>query len=183
MQSPWRFATPGSSGDSFRFPRIANIRSVFWVLKENASLTSVSFLLGGDNSIDFHRGGLNGPLWTSNGNPFITGGTTKLMGAVVDGTKTALPAASYQLVSLVTTGNVRANTVTEDRGPHDHGSWQGDIAEILIYTRELTKLAAPCAAKTISYLSGKDWDGQSGSLIRSANGIAALTWANVPLDQ
>ncbi|MCX6880869.1 MAG: hypothetical protein NTW21_44780 [Verrucomicrobia bacterium] len=135
-----RFATPGSSGDSFRFPRISNIRSVLWVLKENAGLTSVSFLLGGDHSIDFHRGSQNGPLWTSNGNPFITGGTTKLMGAVVDGTKTALPAASYQLVSLVTTGNVQANTVTEDRGPSDHGSWQGDIAEILIYTRELTKV-------------------------------------------
>ncbi|MCX6875991.1 MAG: hypothetical protein NTW21_19610 [Verrucomicrobia bacterium] len=45
------------------------------------------------------------------------------------------------------------------------------------------QLAAPCAAKAISYLSGKDWNGQSGSLIRGANGIAALTWANVPLDQ
>ena len=34
----------------------------------------------------------------------------------------------------------------------------------------------------IANFSGKDRGGQPGRLIRSANGIAALPWANVPLD-
>ena len=58
------------------------------------------------------------------------------MGNVINGTTTPLPAGSFQVVSLVTTGNVRANQICQDRT--SHGSWQGDIAEILIYDRALT---------------------------------------------
>jgi hypothetical protein len=66
----------------------------------------------------------------------ILNGTTKLMGNAVNGTMTALPANQYLLVSLVTTNNVQANQVCQDRS--SHGSWQGDIAEILIYNSALT---------------------------------------------
>ena len=128
-----------NTGDYFKFPRITAIRTVFWVLKENAGLSDCHFLLGDDSSYDFHREYTinNGPLWNAtyaSGN--ITGGTTKLMGNVINGTTTSLPSGSFQVVSLVTVGNVQANQICQDRT--SHGSWQGDIAEILIYDRALT---------------------------------------------
>jgi len=43
------------------------------------------------------------------------------------------------------------------------------------------KLTKPATAKTIAYLSGRYWDGKPASLIFGANGIAALTFCEVPL--
>ena len=136
-----RFNSSSSNpGDYFKFTRIPTIRSVFWVVKETAGTTDGHFLLGDDSSYDFHRGeaashtlwdGDNG--WSSSN---IRNGITKLMGTAVNGTTTSLPSAQFQLISLVTSGNVQANQITQDRTYH--GSWQGDIAEILIYTRALS---------------------------------------------
>lgn len=126
-----------NTGDYFKFNSIANIRSVFWVIKENAGLSDGHFLLGGSGLYDFHRKSANGPIWDSGyAHPNIRGGTTKLMGTAINGTETSLPSDSFQLVSLVTSGDVQADQVTQDRT--FHGSWQGDIAEILIYNRALT---------------------------------------------
>ena len=132
-----RFYSDSGVGDFFRFPRINTIRTVFWVLKEDVVHTSERslFLLGDSDTYDFHRGG--DALWAAGAaSGSITGGTTRLMGTVVDGTTTALPRGSFQLVSLVMTGNVQANQLTQDR--IWHGSWKGDIAEVLIYSRALT---------------------------------------------
>jgi hypothetical protein len=129
----------GNTGDCFKFNRISTIRTVFWLLKEDAGTSDGHFLLGDDSNYDFHRASANGPLWeVANGwsSVNIRNGTTKLMGTVVNGTTTALPASQFQLISLVTTGNVQANQITQDRVYH--GSWQGDIAEILIYTNALS---------------------------------------------
>lgn len=43
-------------------------------------------------------------------------------------------------------------------------------------------LGAPTQASTITYLRGRDWDGRPTNLLRGANGIAALTFADVPLE-
>ncbi|MEI7902792.1 MAG: sialate O-acetylesterase, partial [bacterium] len=43
------------------------------------------------------------------------------------------------------------------------------------------KLEKPSAAKTVTYLSGKDWDGKPDGLIFGANGIGALTFADMPV--
>ena len=130
-------SSTGNTGDYFSFTRITTIRSVFWVVKENSGTSDGHFLLGDNSSYDFHRKSANGFIWDSgyaSGN--IRGGTTKLMGTAINGTTTSLPAGSFQLISLVTTGNVNANQITQDRVYH--GSWQGDIAEILIYNRALS---------------------------------------------
>ena len=144
-------------GDYFRFSRISTIRTVFWVLKENAGLSNGHFLLGDDSSHHFSRGGAsgNGPIWDVQfTHPNITNGTTKLMGLVVDGTTTLIPAEQFQLISLVTVGDVQANQVTQDRT--FHGSWQGDIAEIIVYTRPL-QIDEVFLVET--YLSRKYWGG------------------------
>jgi hypothetical protein len=125
------------AGDFLKFSRISDIRTVFWVLKENSGLNDSRFLLGDDVSYDFHRGAANGPLWTTDyTHQNIRDGVTRLMGNTINGSSTSLPSESFQLVSLVTTGNVQANQICQDR--MSHGSWQGDIAEILIYNRALT---------------------------------------------
>ena len=126
-----------NKGDYFQFTRITTIRTVFWVVKATAD---GKFLLGDNSSYDFHRGYdgtyLN-KIWDSRyAHANIQNGTTKLMGTAVDGTATVLPSGSFQLVSVVTTGNVNANQINQDRTYT--GSWQGDIAEILIYNRALT---------------------------------------------
>ena len=128
----------GNTGDYFRFNRISTIRSVFWVIK-GTQANGTHFLLGDDNSYQFHRGngGNAGKLWDATyAADNIKNGTTKLMGGSINGTTTSLPSGSFQLVSLVTTGSVQANQICQDRSYN--GSWQGDIAEILIYNRALS---------------------------------------------
>ncbi len=44
------------------------------------------------------------------------------------------------------------------------------------------KLGAPSAANSISYISGRDWDGKPTNLIYGANHIAAFTFCNVPIE-
>lgn len=45
------------------------------------------------------------------------------------------------------------------------------------------KLSAPTTAKTIGYISGRDWDGKPTNLIYGANGIAAFTFCDVSIDE
>jgi len=125
---------------SFMYPRISTIRAVFWVLKENAGAAQPRFLLGDTSTYHFHRSdaGNNGPLWQGTyTHASILGGTTKLMGTQVNGTTTSIPADTFQLISLGTTGNVQANTLSSDRNTPAR-SWNGDIAEVLIYDQPLT---------------------------------------------
>ncbi len=57
--------------------------------------------------------------------------------------------------------------------PIDSGSASGNIITI--------KLSKATSAKEITYLKGKDWDGKPTNLIFGANGIAALTFCEVPV--
>jgi autotransporter-associated beta strand protein len=131
-----RFASGNAVGDHFRFNRISTIRSAFWVLKDDG--LGDRFFLGDSLSSQFYRGtsGNTKKFWHNEfTSSFIRSGVTKLMGNPVNGVNTELPLGSFQLISLVTTGNVEANQICQDRAVT--GSWVGDIAEILIYDRAL----------------------------------------------
>jgi PA14 domain/Bacterial Ig domain/Papain family cysteine protease/Fibronectin type III domain len=178
-----------NTGDYFKFNRISTIRSVFWVLKENAGLGDYHSLLGDSSTYDFHRGlSANGPLWNAyHTSANIKDGVTKLMGSAINGTTTALPSGNFQLVSLVTTGNVSADQICQDR--IYHGSWQGDIAEILIYDRALNSAEEIAVG---SYLATKYGLVASYPLpvtpatpaeltaIPDAPGAVRVSWASVP---
>ena len=59
------------------------------------------------------------------------------------------------------------------KGQATSGSVTGNVIKL--------KLTAPSRAKTIDYLADIDWDGNPETLIRGTNGIAALTFCDVPI--
>jgi hypothetical protein len=61
----------------------------------------------------------------------------------------------------------------EAKAPISAGTVDGNVI--------LLKLTKPSTAKTIAHLSGRNWDGKPASLIFGANGLAALTFCDVPL--
>ena len=126
-----RFNPNGNA--SFNFTRVSDIRTVFWVFKK-PNINTFTFFLGDSAFADFDPGAPN--IWRSSTPDAIKLGTTKLMGNVVDGTTTSLT-SNYSLISLRTTGNVRADRLSYDRGNATR-SWTGDMAEVLIYNRALT---------------------------------------------
>jgi len=140
-----RFNADGNS--SFDFPSDSAIRTVFWVVKNTKP--GLHFLLGDGRAYDFHAG--DSTIWAPYANPSIVNGTTKFKGAVVDGTRTTLPSSSYTLLSLVTTGPVRADSLSRDRGIGGR-SWAGDVAELIIYDRAL---AAEEETAVGTYLANK----------------------------
>jgi len=65
----------------------------------------------------------------------------------------------------------RSIYLDEAVAPVGSGSVSGNIITL--------KLTAPSSAKTITYLTGRDWDGKPEHLIFGANGIAAFTFCDV----
>lgn len=127
-----RFSSNGES--SFTFPSMNNIRTVFWVVKEDT--TGQHFLLGDDNTFHFHRGS-TGTVWDSNHTHVnIRTGTTKINGESINGTSTPL-GAGWKLISVVTEGNVESSRLSRDRTIGGR-SWDGDVAEVIVYNRALT---------------------------------------------
>lgn len=131
------FNRPGGndSGSYLRFTRDSNIRTVFSVFK------GASFLLTDDNAYHFHRPDNTNPaspLWNPDASPDIRNGQTYVNGAPVNGTTFPMPTAAnngFNLVSLVTTGNVQANTFNKDRIYHCGDQHHG---ELILYDRVLT---------------------------------------------
>ncbi|MGE5294144.1 MAG: LamG-like jellyroll fold domain-containing protein [Solirubrobacterales bacterium] len=113
---------------------ISTIRTVFWVCGMDSG--SNGFLLGDDNNYHFHRGTAN-QIWDgANGwaSANIRSGSTYLNGEKVDGTATVLP-TDYSIISLVTTANVEADSLTKDRTYRSGGI---KLGELLIFDRALT---------------------------------------------
>ena len=113
---------------------LTNIRTVFWVMK------GAGFLLGDDQTTDFHRGGQEGsPDAGIIGAPAadaVKKGKLRVNGTVVKTVDTPLP-TSFALISLVTADNAKASRLCRDRDGHDRIGGQ-EIAEIVIYDHALT---------------------------------------------
>ena len=134
------FGANGNSGQTLNFnSAITDIRSAFWVLKGGA------FMLGSTGAYDFHRGdpgyGNNATdnIWEGNNgytSANIRNGQTYLNGTQVNGTTTAL-SGGYQMIDVVTTGNVQANNLANDR---NIGGRQGgqQIGEVIIFNTALS---------------------------------------------
>jgi hypothetical protein len=61
---------------------------------------------------------------------------TRLNGVPINGVETNRP-TDLSVISLVTAGNVTADAFSRDRGVNAR-SWWGDLAELVIYERDLS---------------------------------------------
>jgi hypothetical protein len=121
---------------------ITDIRTVFWVLKEDAANPGdTAFLLGdpGGSTSDFHRASTSGPIFSNtNASASVTGGTLQINKVANNGTITNLPTVP-SVLSLVTTGNVRAGSFSRDRVSCCGGrTFGGNLAELVVYNRALS---------------------------------------------
>jgi len=131
---PAVFFNPGTE-DWFEFDDINTIRTVFWVLRDARVNAEHQFMLGDDNVFHFHNIGT--AIWNNNAHANVRGGSTELNGAVIDGLTTDRP-TDFAVISVVTTnGPVEASRVSRDRNINGR-SWEGEIAEILLYDQALS---------------------------------------------
>ena len=152
------FAKNGGAGNSaaLKFTRDSSIRTVFAVFKGS------SFLLTDADAYHFHRPGDDSatePLWGGNTSSNITGGSTYVNGDLVTGTSFNLPTAhnGFNLVEVLTSGNVQADSFNKDRAYHAGNQYQ---AEVILYDRVLDETERVAVEH---YLLGK-WFGVSYAL-------------------
>ncbi len=131
----------------FHFTKINGIRTVFAVLsKESASClptlpnygTPAKFWIGGASDPTYFHPEHGCAIYNSNlgeVSPNLVNGKTYLNGKLVEGRTTRFP-FTLGLLSIVSLANVAADTIARDRNFQDR-SWQGDISELLIYSKPL----------------------------------------------
>ncbi len=124
--------------DFMGFNEINDIKTVFWVLKENSTSPDYRPLLGHTLLYDFHRG-YNNELYSSTfTNPFVLSGQTRVNSSLINGTTSSLQ-TPYNVISLVTTGNVSAEYFSKDRN-NTNRVWNGELAELIIYNQFLSSI-------------------------------------------
>jgi hypothetical protein len=130
------------TNDFLSFSEISNIRTVFWVVKEDPTASTLFRpLLGHATVFDFLRGDF-GQFWRNTGDPagsaseYVLNGATRLNQLLINGSTTLVP-DEYSLVSLVTTGDVRATNFANDRITNGF-IWKGDLVELIIYDQPLS---------------------------------------------
>ena len=124
--------------DFLQFAEMGDVRTVFWVLRENplANDAPPRPLLGWSGGLNFLRGD-NEQIWNGQyAAPQVFNGTTRLNGAAVNGANTLLN-DGFNLVSLRTTGNVQASHLTMELNIYGR-TWWGEMAELLIYNEPLS---------------------------------------------
>jgi len=129
---------------AFGFKRLTDIRTAFWVVcKDPAAFgqRNEKFVLGDKESNDFHAGWTDDTIFNTDVNPghlskFLHDGKTWLNGQAMNASKTPFP-KQLSLISILSAGPVRAGQLAQDR-TFSGRSWQGDIAEILLYNVELS---------------------------------------------
>jgi hypothetical protein len=127
-----RFDGNPGIGDYMSFPDINNIRTFFLVMKHRTGDGLHHVTLGNTTTYDF-AGGPSTHLFDGQyTSPYIYSGD-----GYVNGISTAplsmIKPTTPSIICVVTTGNVRANLIANDRDLYNH-YWYGDFAEILLYS-------------------------------------------------
>jgi len=127
----------GTDDDYVKFPKLTAIRTVIWVISEDADASNGRFLLGdqGGNSYHFHRS-FGKEIWNGQHAPLAFNGITELNGVEIDGRTTLMP-TNMAALSVRTSANATANSLSRDRGISGR-NWDGDVAELIIYDRVIT---------------------------------------------
>lgn len=124
--------------DCLLFPRIEEVRALFWVATERPVPSGEYPPVVGDmTSFNLHRGPagtIYHPGWSS---PAVASGEVRLDGALVNPLTQALPERRV-LVSTLATHAVTAGTIGTGR-LLDRYFWGGDIHEVLLFDRGLSE--------------------------------------------
>ncbi len=120
----------------FLFNEVNTIRTVVWVARQPEDLSSVRRpILGHSNTFHFFRGPEQF-LWDFQSSPNVLNGVTRMGFDEIDGEVTPIPPDQWQIINVVTAGDVEANQLGQDRNTNNF--WQGDFAEMLIFSEALT---------------------------------------------
>ena len=123
--------------DSLSFTtRLTDVRTVFWVLKEDEGVTGNRPLLGDTGGGTNWRGGSGDPgtLFDGYATETLQNAQIWVNGVPANGTQAKRP-RTWSVVSLVTSATVAANNFgAEDGGMY----WWGDLAELIIYNQPLS---------------------------------------------
>lgn len=117
--------------DFLSFSELDSIRTVFIVFKHiSGSSSSYQPLLG--HSVYYDFVGNTGDLLFNYSylSPFIKTGIVKINNEITN-PQTIKKPIKYSLISIKSSGNLRAEYITNDR--NNFGYWNGDFAEVLIY--------------------------------------------------
>ncbi|MBN2015395.1 response regulator [Candidatus Dojkabacteria bacterium] len=163
--------------DYYSFNEIDDIRTVFWVFKEDpAASNSYRCALGHSATYDFLRGA-NRYWWNNASSVNVKYGYLRTNRQTINGLSTTIP-TDFSINSLVTLGNAEADQLTTDRWVVESRGWHGDIAEVIIYNRELStterrqvetyldnkyNILTPFAGSTITHDTGITYNGSNGS--------------------
>ena len=129
------------SATGFSFKTIPDIRSVFWVVSKTPAAFKQKwelFVLGGRETLDFHVGKhFNDAILGPPASTSLREGKLWFNGFSSDPMFTEFPSGNLAVISLFSTGNVSADQIATDRKFLKRW-WNGDIAEIMIYTVPLS---------------------------------------------
>ncbi|MBL7943738.1 MAG: PKD domain-containing protein [Flavobacteriales bacterium] len=122
--------------DYLLFPERTDVRTVFWVAKEDldAGSSVQRCLLGHSTQYNFLRGP-GQTIWHPLVTEHVLNGVTRLNFAEVNGTSAVLP-QDYFVMSIVTAGNTSASAITLDRNISSN-IWKGDFMELIVYNQPL----------------------------------------------
>ena len=125
----------GSNGEYHAFPNITDVRTVFWAVRRQTN--KYSFFLGHTGSYHFHTDGGN-KFWSNQyAHQNVKNGDLWVNGSVTDGLSNNSVPTAFSIVSLRTTGNVSANTFSNDRNINGR-FWQGELGELIIFDYAMT---------------------------------------------
>ncbi len=145
------------NGGYVNFDPIDDIRTVFWVVKEDADVNKIDqgqwrHLLDDDDTSHFHRGTVaqstddycaiisdtwGGSIGSGEGADRIRNGIVQINAVTVDPLTTSVP-RDLSILFVQSSNVVSASNFSYDVGQSVLRSWDGDLAELLIYNRVLT---------------------------------------------
>jgi len=114
---------------------LSTIRTAIFVIKYTTGYLNYAPILGHASLYDWHGAPIDGNIvWTAYSNAYVQAATAYNNGTLTVATSIPRDITNFQVVEFLTTGNVNAGRLGNDRG----GSWfKGDYAEVILYDNVL----------------------------------------------
>lgn len=145
--------------DRLEFTEIADIRTVFLVVKHSSGTQVFTGILGHSTTHHFHGGNNFGPdqiLSSADASTNLLNGDKYINGGNALSTSAFLKPTSMSIVAMRTTGNVKASNVAMDRGITNR-SWNGSYKEVAIFSSALSDTDMNLVGNDLASRHGLSW--------------------------